>query len=243
MGFAQPPENRGPFEHKFGYNPDLDGSNAPEDITPFGNMYWPDSVVAAADIDIVSSSVEDKGTPTAGSGAQAIRIFGLDANYKMIEETVILNGQTDVHPTKDYLRIYRARIVKNAGAGAENAGNITIDINGANTLAMLLAGFSQTTQLAYTIPDDFVTSWLLSFTVGMISQAAGKTAEGRLFHRDFGGVWHVEHVFGINSNDRYPYTYPMNFEMDVKSDIRIQIFDASADNLKISGVMGIFLEG
>ena len=240
---TRPNENRGPFQHKFGYNPDLDGNAAAEDITPFGNTYWPDAVVAAADIDIVSSSVEDKGTATAGSGAQAMKIFGIDADYKEIFETVILDGQDDVHPTLDYLRIYRLAIEKQNGAGGENAGLITVDIDGANIMAQILPTFAKTTQLAYTIPANYATAWLLGFTVGMISQAAGKTAEGRLMHRDFGGVWHVEHVFPISSNDRYPYKYPMNFEVEAKSDIRIQIFDASADNLKVSGVMSFFLEG
>ena len=132
-----PGRNQGRYQHKFGYNPNLDGQTAAADITSFGNAYWPDAVEVAADIDIVSTSVEDKGVATAGSGAQAILIKGLDADYLEIQETVILNGQTDVHPTLDYLRIHRVEVVKNAGAGAINAGVITIDINGSNIMAQI----------------------------------------------------------------------------------------------------------
>lgn len=229
--------------HKFGYNPDADASTAAEDITPWGGSHFPDSVAAAADIDIVSDSVEDKGTATAGSGAQALLIQGLDENFLEIEETVILDGTDDVHPTLDYLRIYRAFVVKNAGAGAENTGVITIDIGGANIMAQILPGFGKTTQATYTIPANYTTAWLLDFDAGMVAKAAGKFAQGYLLIRPFGGVWQTEHVFGITSDKGYPHPYAMNLEIRPKSDIRLNIFDASADNLFLIGSLGIFLEG
>jgi len=237
-----PPINRGRFQHKFGYNPDLDGSAAAEDITAFGNAYWPDAVVEAADIDIVSTSVQDKGTVTAGSGAQAILMKGLDADYREISETVILNGTTDVHPTLDYLRIHRVEVVKNAGAGAINAGVITIDIDGSNIMAQILAGFGQTTQCVYTIPANY-TGWLLEFDVGMVALAVAKNAQGQLMVKEYdSGIWLVKHVFGISTDKDYFHNYEMNVEVKPKSDIRLRIFEASADNLFVSASMSIYLE-
>lgn len=237
---TRPNENRGPFQHKFGYNPDL---TAPMDITPWGDSYWPDDVVLAADIDIVSSSVQDKGTAPAGAGAQAMKIFGLDADYKEIFETVILDGQTDVHPTKDYLRIYRLEVEKQDGAGNQNLGTITVDINDDNTMAAILPTFSKTTQLGYTIPANYSAAWLLDFDAEMVAQAAGKFAQGYLQIKKPGGVWAVEHVFGITSEKSADEDYSMNLEIVPMSDLRVRIFQASASGLFISGSMGIFLEG
>ncbi len=237
---TRPNENRGPFQHKFGYNPAL---TAPMDITPWGDSYWPDDVVLAADIDIVSSSVQDKGTPTAGSGAQAMKIWGLDADHREIDEIVILDGQDDVHPTKDYLRIYRLTIEKQNGAGNQNLGTITVDIAGANTMAVILPTFAKTTQIGYTIPSNYSAAWLLDFDAEMVAQAAGKFAQGYLQIRKPGGVWAVEHVFGITSDKKADEDYQMNLEIAPMSDVRLRIFHSSASGLFVAASMGIFLEG
>lgn len=241
--------NRGVFQHKFGYHPTM--PNTGGDITPFGDIYWPDSVVAAADIDIASSDAADKGIAPAGAGAQAIKLYCLDEDYLEFEQTVILDGTDDVHPAEDCLRIYRAEVIKNAGAGAENVGNIVIDIGGTNTLAFIIADFGQTTQATYTIPAGrqgttrnipYKTGWLLDFDAGMDAIASGKFAQGMLMIRPFGGIWMVRHVFGITSEKDKDHKYPMNLEVPIKSDIRLRIFLASASNLFISASLAMYLE-
>ncbi len=235
----RPGINRGNFQHKFGYNPAL---TFPMDITPWGSSYWPDDVVLADDIDIVSTSVQDKGTAPAGSGAQAIKIFGLDADLREIGEIKILDGQDDVHPTLDYLRIYRLEVVKLAGVGDVNVGTITVDIGGANIMAQIIPTFAKTTQLAYTIPANYARGWLLDFDAEMVAQATGKFAQAYLQLRKPGGVWQVEHVFGITSDKKADEDYSMNLEIATMTDMRVRVFHASASGLFVAGSMGIYQE-
>ena len=48
-----------------------------------------------------SSTADDEGS----TGAETVELFGLDADYNEINETVTLDGQTAVNTTKEYLRI------------------------------------------------------------------------------------------------------------------------------------------
>lgn len=87
-------------------------------------MKWASVFNIAYYLDITSSSAADDGAP-AGTGAQIIRILGLDASYNRIYEDVTLNGTTIVTTTKKFLRVISA-YVKAAGTGLVNAGDIYI---------------------------------------------------------------------------------------------------------------------
>lgn len=234
-----PGTNQGKFEPKFGYNPNLDATGTPKDITPFGDAYWPASVVAAADIDIASSSGDDI---LAGSGAQRIKIFGLDAAGLEIDEEIDLDGTDDVHPAKDYLRIYRAQTVAVDDRDEINVGNIVIDIAGANTMAYILAGFNKTTQAAYTIPADYKKAHIIHFDAGMTSTAASKSAQGQLWIRPPGEIWTVERVWDISSSVGYIRPYKMIQPLKPLTDVRLTIFAANAAALLIFGNIDLYLE-
>ena len=84
--------------YKFGYNPDVDT----QEETVWGNSgdyVWLDSAVTMF---VSSTSADDNGT---GTGARTILIQGLDEDYNEIEETITLNGQTQVATQLSYLRI------------------------------------------------------------------------------------------------------------------------------------------
>lgn len=76
-------------------------------------------------LDLSSSGVNDKGTPTVGTGAQVVRVVGLDGDYNRQIEDVTLNGQTKVTTSKKFLRVFAA-YVKTTGSGGANAGDIYI---------------------------------------------------------------------------------------------------------------------
>ena len=137
-------------------NADVD---AAEDIVAAGgNQTWLAAAALGAEIDIVSAEAADDGVPVVGTGARTLEISGIDANGYEQHETVTLNGTTDVHPTKSYLRIHRAKVLA-VGSSGTNVGLITIDINGANTLAVVPAGYGQTQQAAYTVPLNYTAAW------------------------------------------------------------------------------------
>jgi len=146
--------NRIPFmagEAKYGFNPAV--IDATEDIWSNGGVLsW---LSSAETMNIASSSGDDKGTPTAGTGARTINIFGLDANYKEISETVTLNGMSDVETTNAFLRVNRMRVVT-VGSGGVNAGAITATASSAATVqASMPASTGATFKSQYTVPDGF----------------------------------------------------------------------------------------
>jgi len=85
---------------KYGYNPNI--INVDETIWDGGGIYaYP---AAAAIMYVSSSSANDT---SAGTGARTVLVSGLDANYNEVEETVTLNGQTQVATTTEFLRVFR----------------------------------------------------------------------------------------------------------------------------------------
>ena len=71
---------------------------------------------------ISSSSVNDT---SAGSGAQTVTVWGLDANWGAVTETATMNGKTAVNLVNTYSRINKL-CVATAGASGWNEGNIYI---------------------------------------------------------------------------------------------------------------------
>lgn len=71
---------------------------------------------------VVSEKPDDA---AAGTGARTIKITGLNAELKQIEEIVSMNGTTGVNTTKDF-RFIQSAEVSSFGSSKKNAGAITI---------------------------------------------------------------------------------------------------------------------
>ena len=214
--------------HKFGRNVDIDtGVGLPEDIWDAGAAYaWP---AAAAETTIVSSSADDD---TGGTGAITVEVYGLDANYMAINETATLNGAAAVTLSKQYLRVFRAKVLT-AGSGEVNAGNIQIK-HGATVLAQITADYGQTLMAIYTIPADFIQAWLVKWYVTLTKKQA-TAATVAIQMRSFGGAWQTKEVIGIsNTSGDWQYEYPQWIAVAPKTDIRIRALDVTADNTDIS---------
>ena len=78
----------------------------------------------------VSSSLAGTDKP-ASTGAWTVLIYGLDANYRLIEETVTLLNPGPVTTIQSFLRVCDLQVMT-AGTGGKNAGNISVK-NNANT--------------------------------------------------------------------------------------------------------------
>jgi hypothetical protein len=136
--------------NSFGYNAAVGTSF--EDIWNVGGDI---SFLSSAEtLDISSSSANDDGDP-AGTGAQKITIFGLDDDYKLIEEEIVLDGLATVTTASSFLRVYRM-IATDAGSGGVNDGNISAVASvSLSTQARIDAGEGQTLMAISTIPDGF----------------------------------------------------------------------------------------
>ncbi len=96
------------------------------------------------------TSGDDADNKSATTGAQTVRLFGLDANKFEITEDVTLSGTDNVLSTKTFSRVYRVKVLT-AGTGDVNAGALTVSVGGV-TLAYVALGRNQTEQAWYTVP-------------------------------------------------------------------------------------------
>jgi hypothetical protein len=156
----------------FGYNPDVDQTE--ESVWPDGGTV-PHPTTASV-LKISSSSASDT---SAGTGARTVFIEGVDGNYNVVSETVILSGQTEVNTTKSYLYV-NSFYVATVGSGGENAGNINAG-TGTVTLGVpavlydiIAAGYNNRTTGHYCVPAGY-TGYMVE---GLFSsgQASGTTA-------------------------------------------------------------------
>jgi hypothetical protein len=156
----------------FGYNPDVDTSE--ETVWPDGGLI-PHPTVASV-LKISSSSADDA---SAGTGARTVFIEGVNGNFAVVSETVILNGQTAVNTTNSYLYV-NSFYVATVGSGGANAGNINA---GTGTVTsgvpavlydIIAAGYNNRTTGHYCVPAGY-TGYM---TEGLLSagQASGSTS-------------------------------------------------------------------
>lgn len=146
--------------NKFGYNTDVDTATDPEVVASFGGAFTP--LTSASTLTIVSSSTADDGDP-GGTGAQTIRVTGIDANRDSVVEDFTMDGTSNVVSTSTWLGINRV-VVLTSGSGDTNAGTITITATtGGATQATIPVGESVTQQLIYFTPRNHqsLADWLL----------------------------------------------------------------------------------
>jgi hypothetical protein len=192
---------------------------------------------AAATHTILSTSTDDVGGATPGSGARTVQIFGLDANGADQNETVTLDGQTGKDTASTYLRINRM-VVLTAGSGLTNAGAITAEEDGGGTVyAQIAAADGQTLQAGYTIPAGkvgYMTN--LVFSTGQ----SAKTSTFRVLSRDSGGVWVVKYTLDVTeSTASVAFDGELNF--GALCDVRIAATAAAGQSNACSAAFSLFL--
>jgi len=175
----------------FGYNPDLDQTE--ESVWPDGSTVPHPTV--AAQLTIVSTDAADDGAPV-GTGARTVYLEGLNGDYEVVSETVIMNGTTGVTTSNSYLYINQF-YVATVGSGGSNAGEITAKLS--TTLYDLIAvGNNQRTTGHYCVPAGY-TAYLNagSLTCGQLSGSTSVT--GYLKSHGPDGVLRVVAVTTINN--------------------------------------------
>ena len=225
--------------YKFGYNPDVNG----EEETVWsqgGNMTYPTSAVTMF---VSSTSVNDA---NGGTGANSIIIQGLDENYDEIEETVLLNGQTQVATQLAYLRVYRA-FVTLAGTGGTSGGTIYIGSSGATggvpntTIYANLHLGNQTQIAAYTVPAGY-TLYLddVNFTAAL--SQANKTATCSFVSRTFGSnVFRTRFINVLQSNQLIAkFEYPQPFPE--KTDLECRVITNTSNNAIGASFQGVLIK-
>lgn len=185
-----------------------------EDIWPQGGVYsWPD---VATVMTLSSTSAADTAL---GAGARSVRVYGLDADYKEIEETVVLAGWTPVSTANSYLRIHEMRVLSAGTNQSYNVGNIYV---GTGTVTagvpavvhlMMDIGENRAKALRYTIPAGH-TGYVLEHDFSVVGNNVA--AECFIFSRFYGEVFVIRRRFMVVTNN---YQFRGRAVLPEKSDI------------------------
>lgn len=124
------------YVHQFGFTDGVGSSDTPVSIQPSRVLY--PFLTSASQLTLASTL----------SDTNNVTVYGLDANYDMIDEVVTLNGVTGVLTTQYFLRVYS--IV----CDTVNAGTITAKV-GADTLAEIRPNQLKSLMAVYTVPKGY----------------------------------------------------------------------------------------
>lgn len=174
--------------NKFGYNSDVDTGT--ETIWSAGGTF--SKMTAAATLSVVSTDANDDGDP-AGTGANSVIIYGVDANWDTQTEVVTLNGTTPVITSATWLGVNRMSIYL-AGTGETNAGVITATATGGGSTlqAHIPIGEGSTQQAFFFVANNH------QFLADYLKLNSEKTSGGSSPKVRFKG-W----VYSVVSNAKY----------------------------------------
>lgn len=226
--------------NKFGRNPDIDLASDPEDVWDAGGIWV--APTTARTHQIVSTDTNDDGSP-AGTGARTVKIFGLDSTGALQEETVTMDGTTNVATANTYTMIHRMFVVT-AGSTGNNVGNITATADtDATVTAQITAGQNQTLMAIYRIPlakTGYLTSWYVSLGPG-----SGGTADAtvEIQAQPNGEVFQVKSVVGVSggANSLAQKIFNPYAKFEALTTLKIQVEEVDASNADVSAGFDLIL--
>ncbi len=163
-----------------GRNADI-SSGANEDVWSEGGDYAFPSAAAATVV--TSDSANDDG---AGTGARTVRVHGLDANLRLIEEDATMDGTSNVSLTNDFYRVNLVEVLT-VGSGGVNAGKITVQ-HGATVLSSIVAGEGRSKDAIFT-PYNNVNNWFIKSVYAGVGGATAGSLDAVLMTRKEDGSW------------------------------------------------------
>ena len=233
--------------NKFGRNPDCDKA-ASSTAVNLGRSIWDGGIAGATNWvaptqarlhQLKSSNVNDT---SAGSGARTVQIYGLDSNYNRYNETLTLNGTSNV-ATASYTMIYRM-IVRSAGATGWNEGDIivTADTDGTVT-AKITATNNQTLMTQYMVPagkKGYMTNYSATLKK---SGGVAKIADVFLMSMEFGQVWRIRDITSAATDgaNNIPHKFEPEKVFQAKELIELRA-NPSADGQDVSGRYDLILK-
>lgn len=224
---------------KFGHNNDIDTGSTPEDIWNTGGAYV--APTAARVHAIVSTSVNDT---SAGTGARTVLLYGVDATYARITETVTLNGTTPVNTVSSYLHIHLIQ-VRTVGSGGVNAGLITATAaTDATVTCSVAVGEGQSESSVYLVPLGY-TAYIMRIRSRMNTATANSAATVGLYTIPFGFSMQLKTQMGINNSGssfvELDYSSSAPFIVPEKSWIRLRCTSVTNNNTSVEAEYDLIL--
>ncbi len=218
--------------YKFGYNPDINGVE--ETVWSQGGIYsYP---TTAAQLYVSSSSGDDA---NGGTGANSVKIIGLDANYNEVEEDITLTGQTQKITPPSWIRVYLMYITL-AGSGGGAAGTIYLANSGASAgvptgtvYASILLGAGQTEMAVYTVPAGY-TLYLDDINFTSAVSLANSYLQVRFLQRDFGTNVFREQTRIVLQSNTYIFKFEYPLRIPEKTDLEVRAISVGSNNNPLS---------
>lgn len=227
---------------QFGRNADVDTATTPEDIWDAGGVWVPPTTDRIHDI--VSDDGDDI---SGGAGARTLRVFGLDANFDLQQEDIIMNALVNVPTVNTYTRIFKLQVLT-AGASETNEGIITATAQTDATVTAQINPLNGQTQMAiYTVPNGkkaYVTHAFCSFNRSAAGTEQATVELDAVINIDTATKARMKTaVFGLSVNGssmkdlkNEPY-----IEILGKTDLIMRATDVSANNSDISAGFDLIL--
>lgn len=163
-------------------------------------------LAAATLLKISSGSAAD--TNTSGTGARTVMVFGIDGNYNLQQETVALNGQTEVLTVNTYLAVFGLEVLswgtglKNAGIiyAADDGATVTAGVPGTLILCTIPVGENISFSGNYIIPAGM--KYRLN---GIIVGNRAQIVDTYIKLKEYGGQW--KYYVTIPASATHPSTY------------------------------------
>lgn len=214
---------------KFGRNKNVSGV---ADLWSEGGIY---SFMETEDYLLCNSDNADDSQ--GGDGAHKITLYGLNKDWKLHKEDIVLDGLNEVKSKSKYIRVFRLE-VRSAGIQENNIGNLSIKNEAEGIVrAKIDPGDGQTLMAIYTIPHGYI-GYLKTYYVNFtgLSPATLVNAELRVRHQ--GEVFRIQSPIGLQDNTSY---ISQSFQVPIgpypgASDIKIRL-----DSNQIADVRGGFL--
>lgn len=225
LSIAKGEVNDHSYTHKFGAVPAM-SQNQTGTVWDVNDTVYPWAAWATpTQVTIPAVNASDSGG--------TVTLYGLDANYNAIQESLVVSSSTTVTSTKTFSRLYRAYFED----GTSNVGVITVKV-GAITVLQITAGKAQTLMAIYTVPAGY-TAYILK---GVMSCGANADATGDMYVRYFGqSAFRVGHSFEVSgAGGQYVYDFATPIAIPEKSDIDIRA-SVRSNNARVSAAFDIVL--
>lgn len=216
--------------NKFGNNTDID-TGAAETVWSAGGDYPWSSLATAQALELVSDSANDA---AAGTGCRSVNVQGLDTNYDEQNENVTPNGITAVDLANTYLRVFRLKCTS-AGSGGQNAGTITVRLDGAGqVVATIDPTNNQSLMAVWTVPAGYTA--LCTGYYKTVNKANSAAIDALLYARPEGEVFQLKHKTGGHTQGSTDsvHTFDPKLSFAEKTDLELKAI-SSANNTDISG--------
>jgi len=216
---------------RFGHNGDC--GDTEETIWEASSLYV---YLTSAERLKVSSDAAATDIP-ASTGAWTVLIYGMDANYRVITETVTLENPGPVTTIQSFLRVCIAQVVT-AGTGGKNAGNISIKNNAdTNTIGYIPIGENETHMALCTVPagQRFI---MLARQGG---ELAAKVSHILFYIREFGSVWRLKRDIVVKDSHFY-VRMSMPWLIPPKADLEVRATATAGAGIVFGGFAGFYEE-